>query len=481
MPFDIADFKRRGLYEPKPETESATIPEGGRNVCDLLPEKIRRLLSNPGGTSHEGDYSRQDSAVITSILSAGYSVSDAYTTFMVSPRGKHAIERKNGHVEDYVQRTIKKAQGFLNLSGTPPPSDNGNRVIRTDFSRQRKELEGDGINIIWGNEVEVERPRWLWPGYIPAGKITILAGDPGMGKSTISIDLVSRISQGTFLPSGGRTIAGTCLIASAEDAAEDTIMPRLIAAGANISRIGIIREVMIQDEAHYLSFPRDLERLRALVIAKGARLLIIDPMNAFMEKGTDTYKDQDVRLVLAPLESIAEETGVSILIVAHLNKKEESSTLYRVGGSIGFIGAARSVLAVSHTTKDDTRALYSLKSNLAKRPPSLAYETREVKVTRKDETQWKGEDTVVSSNVRWKGEIDFDPAQQTFVKESESETEAQEFLRALLIDSEMPTEDIFAEARQAGISKSSLNRVKSDMGIKAVKRSGRWCWILRNE
>lgn len=478
MPFDISDFKRLGLYEEKPPAEEVDISEG-RNVRDLLPEKIRNLLSNAGGTSHDGDFSRQDSAVITSILSAGYNVSDAYTTFMASARGKHAIERKNGHVEDYVQRTIKKALGFIHHSSAN--NGNGSRVIRTDFSRQRRELTGDGIRIVSCSDIEVERPRWLWPGYIPAGKITILAGDPGMGKSTISIDLVSRISQGTFLPSGNRTIAGTCLIASAEDAAEDTIMPRLIAAGANIKRVSVIREVMIQDEAHYLSFPRDLERLRDLVIAQGARLLIIDPMNAFMEKGTDTYKDQDVRLVLAPLESMAEETGVAILIVAHLNKKEESSTLYRVGGSIGFIGAARSVLAVSHTTKDNTKALYSLKSNLAKRPPSLAYETESKRITRKNEGQWKGEDTIESSKIRWKGEIDFDPTQQTFVKESESETEAQEFLRAILLDSEMPTQDIFSEARQAGISQTSLKKVKVDMGIKAVKRSGKWCWKLQSE
>src|SRR6202012_4233691 len=163
-----------------------------------------------------------------------------------SARGKDAARRKDGHLEDYVQRTIRKAHSYLkqrSASGEGPKLPE-QRNIRVNFHRKRAENNEDGVRTSWGHKVEVEKTHWLWDRYIPQGKITVLAGDPGMGKSTIALDLVSRISRGTFLPlREGRTISGTSLIASAEDAPEDTIVPRLIAAGANLRRVGIIREV----------------------------------------------------------------------------------------------------------------------------------------------------------------------------------------------------------------------------------------------
>ena len=432
------------------------------------------MLRTPGGSSHGGDASRQDSAVITAFLSAGYKPEDIYITFLNSARGRNASERKPGHVEDYIQRTIEKALGFLNSK----PNDH----LDIDFSKPRKSTTVAGLVISMGNEVEVEKVHWVWPGYIPAGKLTLLAGDPGMGKSTIVCDLLARISKGTYLPSGERSITGTSLVASAEDSAEDTIVPRLIASNADLKRVGVIREVReegeIENETRYLMFPRDLKILREVLIAKGVRVLVIDPLNAFIDKGTDTYKDQDMRLILHPLESIAEETGTAIVIVAHLTKKEDTSTLYRVGGSIGFIGASRSVLAVT-ALDDGTRVLYSLKSNLSMRPPSLSYETKQVRKEMTATNQWLGEKTLSSSSIRWLGEVDFNPftKKKDTTPDSKIVEESSDFLRQVLEgEGEVATDLLYKEAKEAVISKSHLNKSKTTLGIKSIKKNGSWYW-----
>lgn len=470
MPYRLEDFGEIYKEDERPDIDLSQ----GRKVTDLLPEKTRRMLADPGGSSHGGDFSRQDSAVITSILTAGFTAGDAYVTFVSSARGRHAAERKSGHFDDYVQRTIQKAVSFHSKNGHVEKSE----TVSVDFGKRHKTPEGEGIITMKASEIETEKTHWVWKDYIPSGKITILAGDPGMGKSTIALDLLSRISCGTVLPSGGRSISGTCIIASAEDAAEDTITPRLIVARANLGRIEIVKEVRIEDELRYLTFPRDLERLKQVIVKKGVRIFVIDPLNAFLEKGTDTYKDQDVRSVLGPMEAIAEETGAAILIIAHLNKKEDSSTLYRVGGSIGFIGAARSVLAVTTAqTKNATKVLYSLKSNLSKKPPALAYETRAAKREREG-TEWLGESKISSSLIRWKGEVDFDPSKGSVTEADKAENEAEDFLRQVLTDgAEVSAETIYAEAKLAGIARAQLIRTKSDLGIQLKKkRDGKWYW-----
>lgn len=470
----IEDFKRLGLYEEKAAAEDCTF-EGGKVVADLnISDKIKSLMATVGGDSHKGDLSRQDSAVITSLLVSGLTPADTYTTFLASVRGQDSLRRKEGHVDDYVRRTIERAAGFIKKSATK---------VSVNFSKEKFDPRTMGLIISMGHEVETEKTQWVWPGYIPAGKLTLIAGDPGMGKSTMVGDLIARITRGTYLPTGQRSVTGMSLIASAEDAPEDTIIPRLIAADANLRRVGVIREVRNDEEAEdggsrYLSFPRDLKLLRHTLIQRGCRLLIIDPLNAFLEKGTDSYKDQDMRRVLHPMEQMAEETGTAILIVAHLNKKEDSSTLYRVGGSIGFIGAARSVLAVTRMA-DDTRVLYSLKSNLSSRPASMAYEIKQVRKVKTPENTWKGEDVIESSGIRWLGEVDFNPfaKETTATPAAKISEEASDFLRQVLTTStEIDCEILYAEAKSAGINKASLNKVKTHLGVKSTRRDGKWFW-----
>jgi hypothetical protein len=473
--YRIEQFRQLGLYQEASASEECSL-DGGAIVT--VPPKIANLLATVGGNSFGGDKSKQDSSVITMMIQGGLSAADTYATFRASAKGLDAIERKNGHSEDYMTRTIERALAFVHAN----PSK-----ISVDFSNAKSRPEGTGLIVSMGHEVETEKVHWVWPGYIPAGKLTLIAGDPGMGKSTLVGDLIARISRGSHLPSGQRSITGTSLIASAEDSPEDTIIPRLIACGANLKRVGVIREVRdesaVDEESRYLCFPRDLTLLRNTLVSTGARILVIDPLNAFVEKGVDTYKDQDIRRILHPLETMAQETGTAIIIVAHLNKKEDSSTLYRVGGTIGFVGAARSVLAVTKLP-DDSNVMFWLKGNLARRPPSMAYEIRQVRKTKTATNTWKGENTIHSSSIRWLGEVDYDPRSknQNATPEARVMEEATEFLRQVLQQSqEVDTEALYAEARAAGIAKSHLNRVKSSLNVVQTRRNGKWFWSWPTE
>ena len=475
-----ASFKARGLHEEK-TIEAESIPLGDGKIITSLSEVLRKHLREPNNKDYEGDYSRQDSAAVTAMLSAGISKEDCYATFVASPRGKHAAARKEGHLEDYLTRTISKAASWLasgnsNGNGNHKPMGPSSIIVNFGGKKPDEELR-EGINSRKAYEFPVQRTNWIWPGYVPAEKITILAGDPGMGKSTLVLDLISRISRGSLLPTGGRSIVGTTTIVSGEDAPQDTILPRLIAADADIRRVEIMDVVYKDETKRLLSLPTDMQDLYDFVIRTRSRLVVIDPIAAFMDRGLDPYKDHDIRMVMTPLEKLAEEARCAILIIAHFNKKEEATALHRIGGSIGFVGAARSVLAVASTQNKDRNVMFSVKSNLTRKPPALAYETKSRRKMRREDGQWKGEESIASSCIKWHGEISFDQSSRTISDKKRENTDAGDFLKQLILESDMAVEDIMREAKDAGVSSSLLKRARADLGVKAVKkRDGRYWW-----
>ena len=177
---------------------------------------------------------------------------------------------------------------------------------------------------------------WIWPGRIARGKLHVLAGDPGLGKSFLTLDIASRITSGNAWPDGGIAPIGNVLVFSLEDDAADTIRPRVAAMGGDEYRIWVENR-----RANTLSLDREIRDLQELIIKTDAVLVVIDPLNAYLGGGVDTFNDAKVRTVLGPLSTAASATKAAVLAVMHLNKNEEMGDLYRVGGSIGFIGAAR--------------------------------------------------------------------------------------------------------------------------------------------
>lgn len=245
----------------------------------------------------------------------------------------------------------------------------------TDGGRADTALSLAGPRFLRVAHVAAERVQWLWDGRIALGKLTVIDDDPGQGKSTLTTDIAARISTGTPLPGGTRTVPAAVVLLSAEDGVGDTIRPRLEAAGADTTRVYVFDSVLdAEGTPRPPSIPTDIPYVEALVTDHGAVLVVIDPLMAFLGAGVDAHRDQDVRRALHSLAAVAERTGAAIVIVRHLNKPGGPQAIYRGGGSIGIIGAARSGLLVASDPDDDGRRIVAVtKSNLAAMPEALAY------------------------------------------------------------------------------------------------------------
>jgi len=250
------------------------------------------------------------------------------------------------------------------------------------------------------SEIEPEEIRWLWPGRIPSGTLTTIDGDPGLGKSTLTIDFAARVSAGTPWPDGGLCEAGGVVLLSAEDNPASTIVPRLAAAHADLDKVHCV-PAMIEgsDGPRPLTIPDDLALIEDAILKRGTRLVVIDPLNAFLSGRVDTYRDQDVRRCLAALASLAECTKVATLIIRHLNKRGDSNPMYRGAGSIGLIAAARAGFMVGPDPDDaegNRRVFAPVKCNLAVFPPSLLFRLVQDQADPVAHVEWLGETTVTA-------------------------------------------------------------------------------------
>jgi RecA-family ATPase len=208
--------------------------------------------------------------------------------------------------------------------------------------------------------VPEESVQWLWRGWLPRGKLVVLDGDPGTGKSTLSLDLAARISTGKPWPDGtAGTDPAPVVLATAEDDLSDTVLPRLRVAGGDPSYVYALIGLGYtgaDGREHRRPFTlADVEKIEAVVRRLGAALVIIDVLAAYLPSGSDAHVDQDVRTVLAPVAEMAQRTRSCVLLLRHLNKTVGGSALYRGGGSIGISGAARGVLLAGRDPEDDKR------------------------------------------------------------------------------------------------------------------------------
>ena len=234
------------------------------------------------------------------------------------------------------------------------------------------------------SEVETQQVDWLWQSRIPLGKITILDGDPGMGKSLLSIFIAACVSRGQPMPDGSPVKQGKVILIAPEDAAEDTIKPRVEAAGGDPSQVLLLENMeflnikdtkKIKFSERPFSLSQDMGILEQAIKQIGATLVVIDPLMAVLGHSIDSSRDQDVREVLTPLAQVAERTGCAILIIRHLNKGSSDNILYRGSGSIGIIAVARIGLLVAHDPDDEQKRVFAtIKNNLSKIAPNLSYQ-----------------------------------------------------------------------------------------------------------
>jgi len=323
------------------------------------------------------------------------------------------------------------------------------------------------------SDVRPEAIRWLWPNRIARGKTTMIDGDPGVGKSALSVDAAARVSTGTPWPDGQPCPIGGVVILTGEDGLADTVVPRLHAAGGDATRV-VALPVVGTDE-HEPSIPDDLEYVEQAIQRVGALLLIVDPLVAFLGAETNTRIDHDVRRALRPIANLAERTGVGVLLIRHLNKTSGGPAIYRGGGSIGIIGAARIGLLVGLDPEDKDRSVLAcLKTNIGPKPPALAYRLVEA-ANGTVRLAWEG------------GDCNLDAGQLLAAPRDDeartAEDEAVDFLRSLLAGNTVTANDVKRDARDAGISYDTLRRAQRRLGIKPHKlgMSGPWVWTIPAE
>ena len=335
-------------------------------------------------------------------------------------------------------------------------------------------------------DVKPERVRWLWPSRIALGKLTVIAGDPGLGKSFLTLDMAARVTTGTpwpDRPEDGQANGGGVVLLTAEDDLADTVRPRLDAAGAVARRINALEAVRDSDgdgnpKQRAFNLAQDLEALEsAIARVTGCRLVIIDPISAYVGK-TDSYKNTDVRALLAPLGELAARRGVAVVAVTHL-RKGEGAAIYRAMGSLAFVAAARAVYVVSRDPEDasgNRRFFLPTKNNLGNDRDGLAYclvpdgDTARVAWERDPVTE--SVDDVLSASAGSVKRPGPDPAERNV---------AVEWLRDRLTDGPQPVGELLrAAAREICVSKSTLRRARDALGVSTEKTAfkGHWAWAL---
>jgi hypothetical protein len=357
----------------------------------------------------------------------------------------------------------------LSLSG--PPSTDDQEAWNLHLYEQEREA---GEFTVLTN-VKPESVDWLWRDRLPIGKITVLDGDPGLGKSMMMDDLAARFSTGADMPDGQPCgISGGCgvVICQQEDGLGDTIVPRLMAAGADLSRIVHINKA--------IRMPDDLDVVTRACRRVRAHVVMIDPLTAHLgDAKTRINDDKDVRTALAPLKRWLEENGIALLACRHLNKaggKDSGPALYRGLGSIGIVASARMSWIVGKDPEDpdNWRILAPGKNNLARQPDARKYRI---------DTAYVG--TIETARIVWGGasQVQADQLVQTKKEDPTKVEEAAEFLREFLADGPKPAKMVEEEGARRGHSERTLRRARKLVGMPKPTRNGfdNWLWSLGEE
>lgn len=318
-------------------------------------------------------------------------------------------------------------------------------------------------------DVQPESITWQWPGRVAVGKLGLVVGDPGLGKSWITLDIAARLSAGRSWPDGAPAVpAADVVLLSAEDGLADTIRPRLDRLGADVTRVHHLAVLRIGEHERAVQLA-DSSIVEQAIVETGAKLVIIDPVSAYLGS-TDSHRDAEVRSLMAPLAAVAERTGAAIIGVMHLAKSTQRPAIYRAVGSIAFAAAARIVLAVAaDPDRDDRRILAPIKSNLSAPPAALAY-------------------TLSDGVLAW----DADPVADVDVtallngpmgeRDRDEQSDADQLIAELLDDDTwpMPAADAMRAAQQHGIVERTFRRAAKRRGIRIEKAgfgaSGKWLW-----
>ncbi len=313
----------------------------------------------------------------------------------------------------------------------------------------------ENLKLIRMNEVEAQEIDWLWYPYIPYGKITVIQGDPGDGKTTVVLAIAAAVTTGAALPETGKAAPPMSVIfQTAEDGLGDTVKPRLVQSGADCGRV-----IVIDESEKELSLS-DI-RIEQAIEQTGAKLFILDPLQAYLGADVDMHRANEIRPVLKRISGVAEKTGCAIVVIGHLNKGGSKSQ-YRGLGSIDIQAAARSVLTVGRIKgKQYTRAIVQGKNNLAPEGQAIGFELDP------------------QTGFRWIGvlSVTIDELLSGVMPERDTTYDrAIAFLQTELAEGEQPAAYLFEKANSEGVQERTLRSAKQALAVPSFKRDKRWFW-----
>jgi RecA/RadA recombinase len=313
-------------------------------------------------------------------------------------------------------------------------------------------------DIKYYSSVVAKKVDWLWYPYVPYGRITIVQGDPGDGKTTFVLNVAALLSTGRLMPDSEAPVSiQNVIYQSTEDGLADTVKPRLNEAGANCERIAFI-----DDSNEPLTL--DDIRIEQAIVETGARMLVLDPLQAFLGKDTDLHRANDIRPLMHKLASVAERTNCAVVIIGHMNKAVGTKSLYRSLGSIDITAAARSVLLVGRLRDEPAiRVMTQLKNNLAPEGKSIAFELDD-----KNGFRWIGQYDVSAVDI-----LNGEPP----IEESKL-IQAQTIIQDMLQSEPCFCSQIYEICHERKIGKRTVDAAKQSLGVKSIKQADGWKWSL---
>lgn len=298
---------------------------------------------------------------------------------------------------------------------------------------------------------------WLWYPYIPFGKITMIQGDPGCGKSTLMMSIISAVSNGSVAPDGRKLKKPMHVIYQcSEDGLSDTIKPRLTAAGADCANVAFLDE-----EINWVTLNDD--SVRRAIADFNAKLLVIDPIQAYLGEA-DIASASGMRKVLRQLSLWAAMYDCAVVLIGHLNKKQNSKELYRSLGSIDLVATARSVIQVERLQDDTISVIHHVKSSLSPKGRDLFFS---IDASRK--LEWLDIDPGKYSD----NDVAFE-VQEKMTKQSR----AADILRVMLAEGPVAVSEIHTQFKRENISERTIMNTKKMMGIRSIKKDGAWYWQI---
>lgn len=320
------------------------------------------------------------------------------------------------------------------------------------------------------SDVVAETVSWLWPQRFPLGKLSIIAGDPGLGKSFLTCDIAARVSRGAPWPDGAANIAPSGVIMlNCEDGLADTIRPRLDSHQADTTKVialQAVRNNSSTERQRPFDLSRDLDALeKAIIDMPDCRAVFIDPISAYLGE-IDSHRNDEVRAILAPLCTLAVKYGVAVIGVTHLNKGT-GAAIYRTMGSLAFVAAARSAWCVAGDKSNPSRRLLlPVKNNLGNDSTGLAF-------------------SIVDGRIEWEhGPVVTSVDEALAVphhRSAPSSDDATEWLRSYLQDGKPhPARDVFDAANAHGIKDKAVRKASKTLLVDIKKKSMKegWVWTL---